>query len=369
MKNIFGLILISVIFFSFSLVSATINLGGCTETDEGLDYFTKGDCIAPDGDEYIDECYSDTKVQEYSCISIYHDGNYDCAPTRHTCDEGCLDGECISECVPDWYSPGWSGCIDGFEKTTYTDKNFCGTDEGKPLENRPCEGECVENWTCENWLECSEGIQKRNCEDTNNCFSAENRPETERDCSIPSDEESGEDNSEIVCVEDWSCTSWSSCINDWKGRDCEDSSSCNTFKDKPYETKSCSVNIGKERVFLYENTFGDIVLESDENRATIELDVTTESEKIFVEGLFGKKELIYSPSDAVLNIKKIDNISNMELKEDNEGKIIYEVTGTKKAMLFFIFPIKADVVEKIDMETGKVISRTKPWWHIFALGI
>ena len=44
---------------------------------------------------------------------------------------------------------------------------------------------------------------------------------------------------EIICSENWECTSWSACQNNSKTRTCVDSNNCGTVEDKPVESQSC----------------------------------------------------------------------------------------------------------------------------------
>ncbi len=41
------------------------------------------------------------------------------------------------------------------------------------------------------------------------------------------------------CIEDWSCTNWSSCTNNQQTRTCTDSNLCGTTENKPVESQSC----------------------------------------------------------------------------------------------------------------------------------
>ena len=43
------------------------------------------------------------------------------------------------------------------------------------------------------------------------------------------------------CVEDWGCSSWSSCSGDTETRTCTDANSCGTTNDKPDETRGCEI--------------------------------------------------------------------------------------------------------------------------------
>ena len=69
--------------------------------------------------------------------------------------------------------------------------------------------------------------QTRNCEDKNNCATMEAKPDEVQSCSNP-------------CIEDWSCSEWSSCTNNEQTRTCEDLKNCGTEWDKPSEVKDCS---------------------------------------------------------------------------------------------------------------------------------
>ncbi|MBI5148955.1 hypothetical protein HZA33_04720, partial [Candidatus Pacearchaeota archaeon] len=45
--------------------------------------------------------------------------------------------------------------------------------------------------------------------------------------------------SPTTCVENWQCTSWSTCINKTQTRTCTDLNSCGTTNNKPTETRRC----------------------------------------------------------------------------------------------------------------------------------
>ncbi len=50
----------------------------------------------------------------------------------------------------------------------------------KPLEGVTL---CVENWSCTTWTECSESNQERNCTDLNNCSTDKKKPVISRNCT------------------------------------------------------------------------------------------------------------------------------------------------------------------------------------------
>ena len=88
---------------------------------------------------------------------------------------------------------------------------------------------CIENWTCTNWSACINNTQYRNCTDLNNCNTTLNKPLEIQNCTL-----------ENNCTENWNCTSWSSCINNTQTRICNDLNNCNTTLNKPLETQNCT---------------------------------------------------------------------------------------------------------------------------------
>jgi hypothetical protein len=64
----------------------------CTDSDDGRDYYTKGQAMDAKNSVYEDFCADATQVNEYFC-------NYTKVETRlFTCPHGCKDGACISLC-------------------------------------------------------------------------------------------------------------------------------------------------------------------------------------------------------------------------------------------------------------------------------
>jgi len=45
---------------------------------------------------------------------------------------------------------------------------------------------------------------------------------------------------ETTCTEDWKCTPWSACSNDFHARTCTDSNACGTITNKPTESEACT---------------------------------------------------------------------------------------------------------------------------------
>jgi hypothetical protein len=95
---------------------------------------------------------------------------------------------------------------------------------------------CIENWTCTEWSSCVDGTQTRNCTDLNYCNTKDNKPISSQNCFVPP-----------PCVEDWSCTDWSKCVNKLQNRTCTDLNECETQTTKPDETQKCKEEKPKQQ--------------------------------------------------------------------------------------------------------------------------
>jgi hypothetical protein len=93
---------------------------------------------------------------------------------------------------------------------------------------------CMEDWTCTAWSKCVDSRQIRECHDLNSCGTSEYGPSTERPC-LPS------------CVPDWSCTGWSACTPDGvQSRECADKNSCRILKGMPETEKKCEYDFCRD---------------------------------------------------------------------------------------------------------------------------
>ena len=81
----------------------------------------------------------------------------------------------------------------------------------------------------------------------------------------------------------------------------------------------------------------------------------------------GNQELKLLP-DQVISAAEFDDIDEILIGEE-QGEAVYSITGTKKALILFIIPKDAEVVQKISIDTGETISMERPWWHFMALGV
>ncbi len=83
---------------------------------------------------------------------------------------------------------------------------------------------CTQDWSCTSWSICINETQKRNCTDLNDCMNETDKPITNKSCG---------------CVPEWHCTNWSECINAIQIRSCVDFNTCGDNSTKPTENESC----------------------------------------------------------------------------------------------------------------------------------
>jgi uncharacterized membrane protein YkoI len=51
------------------------------------------------------------------------------------------------------------------------------------------------------------------------------------------------------------------------------------------------------------------------------------------------------------------------------GKLVYLISGVKEGKFFAIIPVSAEIQQKIDANSGDILSTEKPWWSFLASGI
>lgn len=90
---------------------------------------------------------------------------------------------------------------------------------------------------------CNNGETCATCAtDCGNCGGGSSPGGSSRSSSDDDDDDGEETNSTgSVCIEDWSCNDWTSCINGFEMRTCSDSNECGTDKIKPSDERGCSM--------------------------------------------------------------------------------------------------------------------------------
>jgi len=194
----------------------------------------------------------------------------------------------------------------------------------------------------------------------------------------------------VACWEDWSCSNFEDCINGTQTRNCWDINYCGSEIDKPTISKDCGntqqqivdqsgennpTQDGEEKhyiknkeVSIERNINGKNIINIEEKSIETSLEVIEESEKVYVKISGENKEIKILPSEAISKATKIKNIKEIKIEEE-DSKAVYTISGTKKAYIFFIISITANVQTKVNVESGDVINVKKPWWHFLALGI
>jgi len=82
----------------------------------------------------------------------------------------------------------------------------------------------------------------------------------------------------------------------------------------------------------------------------------------------GEEVQILHPNTAIRIVREqvgVEGISKVEVI-DEQGKIIYKVTGKKKYSIFYILPVTTSIKIFIDAKTGELISIDTPWWKFLA---
>ena len=126
----------------------------------------------------------------------------------------------VPPCVDVWTCGAWGSCV-GSQQTRTCDSG-CGDTR---TETQSC---CIETTvTCGAWSECANDEQIREC--VSNCGTTTTESQA---C--------------VLCVPEWSCTSFSSCVSGTITRTCTDSNNCGSEVGRPEETKECGVELGKE---------------------------------------------------------------------------------------------------------------------------
>jgi hypothetical protein len=239
--------------------------------------------------------------------------------TTVSCPRACENGICLN-CSENWTCTNWSNCIDNREMRQCIDLNKCGTIIEKPTEIEGCF--CAENWTCNNWEKCINKITKRNCSDSTQCGTIYNKPLTFRDCT-------SEDLRKGEIIE--------------------------TF-------------INNTKIIFERNPNGTNTLKTNKSFVSSLLNITGESEKLYVLTSLGNKEIKILPEDAISKSGEISHLNNITLKEYN-GEIVYLVSGTKETKILFIIPLTEKIQIAVNADNANVMFVERPWWHFFTFGV
>ncbi len=371
MKQKIILLFFFLMLLSLSVFVSATEIISCSDTDGGFNPNIKGTyrhCFS-DGWCLIgrrDGCLNSSTLREGYC-----DGNIS-KSTYVFCPDGCENGVCLGEYIlpqppycsdsdggADYFTKGvvlgyWisypkgdilrkeDSCFEG--KRANLQEFICVDRDGKSgmvlreynctygCENGACKRQpdpCSESWVCTNWSSCTNDLQTRTCIDFNNCGDADNKPDVTKNCTIQQHEQD-ENGQEIAALS--------------------------------------KLHIQNKDVSVERNIAGKNIISIAGESVKTSLDVIEEAEKIYIKTSEGNKEMRILSEEAISKAQEVDTVEEVMIEEE-QGKAVYSVSGTKKARLFLIIPVLAKVEQKINIEDGSVVSTKKPWWHFLALGI
>jgi len=228
---------------------------------------------------------------------------------------------------------------------------------------------CIENWQCNPWANCTENKQTRNCTDLNQCETFINKPSESKEC-------------EKECTEDWSCNDWSLCKNKIKYRDCKDKHDCGTYEEKLATSQICTQEeienseqktnsgllINNISVIIEKDSEGFDVLKVENSSVMSSLSIINESQNIYAISVNGNRQVKILPMDAVAKSGLAgENVETIRIDGYN-GEAVYSISGFNRAKLFFIIPVHIKIEDKINVETGESVFFKKSWWSFLVLG-
>jgi len=198
------------------------------------------------------------------------------------------------------------------------------------------------------------------------------------------------------CIENWQCTPLSPCINYQQIRTCIDMNGCGTLSNKPFTYSSCtnSIEIPKninfttnfsniqllsfpdkfyinaKEVTFQKTTEGSYILSYDGGTIETKMEIVDTTADIYVKTSAGwAKKINILPNLQDLKIASdsiiIEKINSVEIIE-KDGEAVYLIKGIKSGRLFGFIPANANIEQKINVETGKVVETIKPWWGFLA---
>ncbi|MFH1608224.1 MAG: hypothetical protein ABIA78_03755 [archaeon] len=277
---------------------------------------------------------------------------YAFATDYNFCEVSCNGGVCV-DCIEDWNCGVWSECLDEIQTRICTDLNSCGTIENKPIANKVCTPiTCKEGWDCGVWSECLEGEQTRVCTDLNNCGTEVNKPEVYQECYEDYWNYDGEEDEEYYDDEGY-----------WDDEEYYDDEEYDEFYDED------TFELGGQEVTINKNEDGTISIDfGNGNVIETSLDMIKGNLGAYlaIGGINQKIEI--TPEEAIMKADKVEEVGRVEI-EPYKSIAVYSVYGTRDAKLFFIIPKKAQIVQKISVEKGRLLDTELPWWRFFALGV
>jgi len=138
---------------------------------------------------------------------------------------------------------------------------------------------------------------------------------------------------------------------------------CPTSELKPIEAK-ISTESGAKTIFIEKITNG-ISLKSEKATAITTGNLIIEQGALSFKTSVGNKEIKVLPEEASSKVTNTTKVGAIELKEESQQPI-YAVKGKTRAKLLFVIPISMPTETKVNAESGRIISVSKPWWSFLA---
>jgi len=131
---------------------------------------------------------------------------------------------------------------------------------------------------------------------------------------------------------------------------------------------STRVVVNGKNVDITKDDKGKFKISSEGKQAESDLEISEQNSTLVAKTSTGDQEIKVFPDQAAAKGIKVEEIDSMKLVEEN-GKIAYDISGTKKGRLFALIPVSGDVEQKVDAKSGEVIGTKTPWWSFLATGI
>jgi hypothetical protein len=129
-----------------------------------------------------------------------------------------------------------------------------------------------------------------------------------------------------------------------------------------------STSQGTSQISIGKTSSGVISITQGNAEATSTSKLNVIDSKVYFETSSGiVKEVKVLPEEASSK-STIKTINEMKISEE-DGKIIYSISGKNKGKFVFLIPVSASINQKINAENGEIISTEKPWWSFLASGI
>lgn len=139
---------------------------------------------------------------------------------------------------------------------------------------------------------------------------------------------------------------------------------CRTLETKPIEAKIASIESGI-RIASIEKSADGLSIKTPGGQAITKEKLIVTQDSLAVQTSGGSQEIKILPEEAFLKTKDITSLKEVRLVVEATNAV-YSISGTKQAKILFLIPVEYETVTKVDVQTGQVLSVSKPWWTFLA---